>query len=255
MVPPPLLDGALHSLAVGLLKENNEALFLPVGVKKMRCYRAIENEIWCYAKWTQNEGANRTADVFLFDKEGRVAVHLEELRVQQVSLAALRQMSGGGNARLATQLNWKPFRLSGSRVQNTSWLIVRSESAALGFANEMAQKLSERSNSVIEISLQHDCEFAVDPEASNRYQMDARDSENWSRLFERLSQEHPDFKLQGVAWLLDGDENTAAEKTQANCQGLLHLVQALVTAGHHQIECGFQLITVDVASRPRKPNR
>ena len=245
MIPPPLLDGALHSLAVGLLKENNEDLFLPVGVKKVRCYRAIENEIWCYAKWTQNEGANRTADVFLFDKEGRVALHLEELRVQQVSLAALRQMSGGGNARLASQLNWKPFRLSGSRVQNTGWLVVRSESAPPEFANEMVQALTDRSNSVIQISLQHDCEFSVDPETNTRYQMDPREAENWQRWLAQLSETHPDFKLQGIAWLLDGDADAAAEKTAANCQGLLHWVQALAAAGHHKIECGFQLITVD----------
>ena len=32
-IPPTLLDGALHSLAVGLLREDDGHLFLPVGFR------------------------------------------------------------------------------------------------------------------------------------------------------------------------------------------------------------------------------
>ena len=60
-------------------------------------------------KWKQNEGKIRTADLILFAASGQVVAEIEELKVQQVSVAALRQMSGSGSERLVYELDWQSF--------------------------------------------------------------------------------------------------------------------------------------------------
>ena len=250
-VPPPLLDGALHSLAVGLLKEGNEDLFLPVGVGKVRSFGPIENEVWCHAKWTQNEGANRTADLRLFDRNGRVLLQLDELRVQQVSLATLRQMSGGGNDRLATDWTWQPFRLSGAPVQNTGWLLIQNGSANGTFNEQLSESLQQRGHEVINLSLQKDVDFVVDPAAPAKFMMDGCDASNWKQLFEGIRELHPQFKLQGVTWLLASGDETNAQENEFAGPRLLGFVQTLLAEGQHHIDCGLQLITQDaVATDP-----
>ena len=71
-LPPALLDGALHSLAAGLVRDSEAALFLPVGMRRIRCYSAAAGPIWCHAAWTHAEGESRTADLTLFEEDGLV---------------------------------------------------------------------------------------------------------------------------------------------------------------------------------------
>ena len=247
-VPPPLLDGALHSLAVGLLKEGNEDLFLPVGVGKVRSFGPIENEVWCHAKWTQNEGANRTADLKLFDRDGRVVLQLDELRVQQVSLAALRQMSGGGNDRLATDLTWQPFRLSGSPVQNTGWLMIQSGQSNSEFNERLVETLEQRGHSVIRLCLKPDSDFIANSESSTTFTMDGLDTSQWKQLFGGIRELNPEFKLQGVTWLLDSENENDPPEYARDGHRLLSFVQALLAEGQHHIDCGLQLVTRDAVA-------
>ena len=66
-IPPTLLDGALHCLAVGLLRDDDENLYLPVGIGRCSVFQPIESEVWCYAQWKQSEGKLRTADITLMN--------------------------------------------------------------------------------------------------------------------------------------------------------------------------------------------
>ena len=107
-IAPPLLDGCIHSLAVGILDDDNGDLFLPVGIKRVQFHSAASDEVWCHAVWTKPDGDVRTADLTLYDGDGNVIAELEELTVRQVNRAALRKMGGSGSERLLYEMQWQP---------------------------------------------------------------------------------------------------------------------------------------------------
>ena len=123
-IPPPLLDGALHSLAVKLLNDASGDLFLPVGVDLMASFDVVSAEVWCHATWTQPEGAVRFANLQLFDEAGTVLLSLEGLKLQKIDRTALRHMSGSGAERLLYVTGHQPFVLPTNQVTGTNWLVV-----------------------------------------------------------------------------------------------------------------------------------
>ncbi len=238
-VPPTLLDGALHSLAVGLLQQDDEHLFLPVGIGQVRSFQSVADEVWCHARWKQTDGPLRTADLVLCDQHGQIVLQLNDLQVQQVPVATLRQMSGGsGHNRLACEMTWQPFRLTGSPVQNTRWLLVRQADTAL--STEVRDALATRGNEVVEVLLQHEAPFAADPAQTGRYVMCGESAENWQQLLQT-----PGAEYQGILWWLDHHGSDNQSDTRTHCSGLLHFVQALHARGQRSIACGLQLVTVD----------
>ena len=110
VVPPMLLDGALHSLAA-FLEDAAGSLFLPIGIDRLTCWGLVEGRVVCHARLVDFEGELRTADLRLADAEGRVLVEIEGLKVRQVNRAALRQMAGSGPERLMYSVAWRPVNL------------------------------------------------------------------------------------------------------------------------------------------------
>ena len=208
-IPPPLLDGALHSLAVKLLNDASGDLFLPVGVDLMASFDVVPAEVWCHATWTQPEGAVRFANLQLFDEAGNVLVSLEGLKLQKIDRTALRRMSGSGAERLLYVTGHQPFVLPTNQVTGTNWLVVAGEHDEA--ADAVTRELADKGNS------------------ASRYSIDANAAE-------MLSAFDSDRPLHGIAWLLTDD-------TQANCTGLLQLVQTLQGANVRELKCGLTLVT------------
>ncbi|MDB2687671.1 type I polyketide synthase, partial [Mariniblastus sp.] len=166
-VPPTMLDAALHSLAVGLLRSGDDHLFLPVGIGRVDFYAPIETEAVCVAKWIENEGKNRSADLTILSKSGEVLIAIKELKVQQVSLSALRQMSGSGAQRLVYDLIWKPARLPAADLAPKRWLIVNAGEGD-EFAAKVRQRLIDQNHQVEEMSPQQLLESFADPTNENQ---------------------------------------------------------------------------------------
>ena len=157
------MDAALHSLAVGLLGSDDDSLFLPVGISKVTCYSNIETEVWCLARWKQNEGNTRTADIQLISNSGEVQLEIEDLEVQKVSQSAIRQMSGVGAERLVFDLQWKPERLSAIELPPKKWLLIRAANqseAADAFTTGMKNRLANQKHVVTEVLLERDQQFS-----------------------------------------------------------------------------------------------
>ena len=220
-IPPTLLDGALHSLAVGLTKENDGYLFLPVGIGRVDCYRAIEDVAWCHAIWKENEGKMRTADLTLFDDGGNVLVSIGDLRVEQVSVESLRRMSGIGPERLTFQLDWEPTRLGSSVERQTRWLLIRSQEVQNATTADVAKKLKDDGHEVVEMVAEEGDAFANQLTVGDRFQ--------------------------GIAWFVSSDIDAQAA-TKQTCTALLKLIDGLNQAGYREIECGLQLITSSAIS-------
>lgn len=245
-IPPTLLDGAFHSLAVGLLREESDHLFLPVGVGRVHCFQAIEQSVWCHAKWNETEGKNRSADLVLFTDSGQVAAVIEQLQVQQVSVSALRQMSGAGVDRLVHELAWQNLRLPTSNTKEKIWLIVGDHSLAKSVGDELEAK----SHNVVRIHLQSGAKLSANTDP--QFVMDGQAIENWQSLFTALSNDESPYTPDGIVWLLGDESENADDQTQATITSLLNLAQTLLRRGQRRLECGLQLITTDAIAQLKK---
>lgn len=246
-LPPTLLDGALHSLAVGLLRNDDDNLYLPVGIGKVDVLQAIENEAWCHARWKQSEGKLRTADITLFAESGQVLATIEDLQVQQISRAALRQLSGAGSERLIHELTWQPFRLPAPTSKQTRWLMVHADECSATFAEQVENELKEKGHSVAHLSLCADAEPVR--LSDGHYSLNPELLDSWNQVFEQLS-DADDFAPDGIAWIVSRNETERStesipDTTRQQCTGLMNLVATLEQRGLRRLECGLQLITTD----------
>lgn len=208
-IPPTLIDGALHSLGVGLLREDDGNLFLPHGIGKIRFVLPLEGDAWCHATWKETEGKLRSADVAIYTEAGEAALIIEDLKVQQVSLAAMRQMSGVGAERLLYALQWRLQRLPVSTTEKTKWLLVSSPRADSEIANDTRRQLVEKGHEA-------ECVSAA-----------------------KISETEP-TQFDGIAWFLDG---VADNNNESDLQSIIGFVQTLLAASRRKIPCGFQLVT------------
>lgn len=234
-IPPTLLDGALHSLAVGLVEGDEEHLFLPVGIGRVSCFQSIENEVWCHAIWNDNSGSLRTADLTLFTEQGDVVATIQSLRVQQVSRSALRQMSGAGPDRLLYEIAWQKTRLPASTTKSTNWLLVQTDCSQSTVAQSIAATLEARQHKCLIIDAASETE--IYNRAGKTISICAANPENWTRLLEELPNELGQFP-DGVVWL-------TSTTTNLNCSGILNLAHGLQAKNIRQLECGLQFITTD----------
>lgn len=257
-VPPPVLDGALHALAVGLLQEDDGNLFLPVGMKRVSLHQPVDGDVWCHAVWTQPEGRTRTADLTLFDDSNRVLLTIEQLTVQQVSRDVLRQMSGVGAERLLHETQWRNFRLPAADPQPRRWLLVDGTSTS-SHAAALLTAMQEAGHDVLCLTAQNDAQLSV---AEGQGVLDVRHSAQWQQLFamqdasvapdtaadttDEQSTTVAAWQPDGVVWLFDGDNHTQSSSfgaAEQNCGGLIALSQALLERGQRSLPCGLQLVT------------
>ena len=247
-MPPTILDGALHSLAVGLLRTDDDSLFLPIGIGAVTCYQPIDQEIWCHARWRENEGKIRTADLTLFNQNGDVVVQIDRLQVRQISRAALRQISGDSGERLMYELKWQAYRLPASSTTDKKWLIVNGGDAG-PMATELTKSLSDKGNSVVQLNLSS--EAPLTQRSDSVFVMSGESPDNWNQFFGTLSSQNDPYVPQGIAWLLGEDSSAANHQnlaslpvaTKTNCNSLLNLIHCLHRREVRQIHCGLQLIT------------
>ena len=247
-IPPTVLDAALHSLAVGLLKtDDDDNLFLPVGMERVKCYSPIESEAWCFANWKQNERTTRTADLLLFSEQGEVLLEIESLKVQQVSLAAMRQMSGAGAERLVHELKWKPTRLGPGKLDPKKWLVISNQDGdGADFASRFANQLREQMHNVVRLRLSPAAEYS---EKDNGYKFCGRSKKDWSRLLDEFAaqdpekQNNPGSTIHGVAWFIGSNTDPSVSPVDYNVEAVLSLVQTSLDRNLRRFPCGFQLIT------------
>ncbi len=181
---------------------------------------------------------------FCLSETGQVVAEIEDLKVQQVSVAALRQMSGSGAERLIYELNWQSFRLPASDTQNKKWLIVGSGD---GKGTRLAKSLVEKGHEVIELDLVSNASLNQSDES--RFTMCGNQRGNWNELFDQLSTPQAHYRPEGIAWIFgsSNDESEAIDtSTQTNCdrpaQPDRHTFEIVANV---ESNVGYSLITTD----------
>jgi len=246
-IAPPLLDGCIHSLAVGILDDDNGDLFLPVGIKRVQFHSAASDEVWCHAVWTKPDGDVRTADLTLYDGDGNVIAELEELTVRQVNRAALRKMGGSGSARLLYEMQWQPYRLPAPNSKKRQWMLVCQNNNASGQTAQdllapVAEKLNAAGHGVVCVTLCESSGAQIDDQSIKI----GGSKPDWQTVFDHLSTEDAAYAPDGILWCVADDTDTYltnAGPTQGHVEGVLNLVGALADAGVRRLECGLQWAT------------
>ena len=246
-IAPPLLDGCIHSLAVGILDDDNGDLFLPVGIKRVQFYNSVDDEIWCHAKWTKPDGDVRTADLTLYDGDGNVIAELEELTVRQVNRAALRKMGGSGSARLLYEMQWQPYRLPAASTKKRQWMLICQNNDGSGQAAQdllapIAEKLGAAGHGMVCVTL---CESANMQINDQSISIGGSKTE-WQSVLDHLSTEDSPYAPEGILWCVADDcESYLANSnpTRGHVEGVLNLVSTLTDAGVRRLECGLQWAT------------
>ena len=243
---PTVLDGALHCLAVGLLHEAEDQLFLPVAIGRVELFHPVESDLWCHARWNQSEGKQRSADISLFTEDGQVVATIENLQVQQVSRAALRQLSGAGAERLIYELNWQPMKLPPVSTQSRHWLVVHADQAESSVAESIASHLSAQGHRVTQLSLGESEQ--LQQTSDSQYAISADQAEHWDQLLARMSDQSG--PAEGIAWLCQssttGAQSSAGQlppATRSECTSLLNLISALQRNDLSRLDCGLALVT------------
>ena len=229
-VPPTLLDAALHSLAVGLLKSDDNHLFLPVGIGRVEFYSTIDSGAWCLAKWKSDSGPHRLADILLCSDTGEVLLKIEDLKVQQIDPTVLRQMSGVGAERLVHEIQWKPARLAPEQLPPRKWLLVSSSEVdenENNFVQQFQNHLEELQHQVTQLRIE--------------------DEHDWTTWFDTF-RETDEVPFDGVTWLVDGGQPDAREVFSGHAPAIVQFVQTMIDRNWRRLPCGFQLITRNAIS-------
>ncbi|MBB2487980.1 SDR family NAD(P)-dependent oxidoreductase, partial [Mitsuaria sp. WAJ17] len=95
LADPALLDACLQVVAAVCLKQGMEGqVLLPVGLEALDCHAAIgrAQRLWCAVR-VQATGAQRRADLWIHDEDGRCLMALQGLQLHAVAASQLRPAS------------------------------------------------------------------------------------------------------------------------------------------------------------------
>ncbi|MAT15246.1 MAG: hypothetical protein CMJ46_08255, partial [Planctomyces sp.] len=256
-IAPPLLDGALHSLAVGILASGEDSLFLPIGMDAFEWYAETDGELWCHGQWNETEGQVRSANIVLYDSEGRPVARVRNLKVRQINPDLVRQMNKSFRKQLAHELRWQPYRLPGTSDRKCQWLVVSPATANTdSLTTQLGESLRSRGHDLIEVTLGSD-----ERDSKQRdwpvYSLDDPGPEAWSQIWREAERTIPGYRPAGVIWMpgkvssvtesLDG-LNQLQAISERNIAAFLPLLKALQHAGIRQLDGGFQWITTNAVA-------
>lgn len=240
-VSPTLLDGAFHSLAIGLSDDGDE-IFVPVSISQFRYFAEVQDAVWAHATWRETEGSIRRADVCLMTESGEVLAEIEELTVQRLARSAIRNSRESGPQRLVHSVQWRKSRLPGDRLVDKKWLVIGASVKAYHQQKLIQSELESRN---------HRCQL-VSLDRKGLQELDTDDScllvdpaAGWSDLEKQLENFAPMREINGVIWVLADDDQAGPrnETSNANCRALISLIQHWRKTGVRSLDSGLQLIS------------
>ena len=237
-VHPALLDGCLQvvgaGLSVGGSREELDDLYLPVGIGRLQIYGSLGQSCWGYARVHNGASGERetiSADLQVFDDEGKVVVEVEGMVVKRADSEVLRRVSDRWLQEWLYEIQWQPkdrepievAAVTGSEGQ---WLVFADRS---GTADELIHSLEQRGETCITIYAGQDYKTLKD----GSYSLNALKPDDFRRLFDDvLSGSKSVFKGVVHLWSLDcdsepGDIDFLESAVALSCGSVLHLIQAL----------------------------
>jgi len=191
---PALLDSCLQILFAALPQELQTNIYIPVGLDKLYTNSLPNSQVWSYLELKNTNAQTLTADVWLYNENGKLVAKLEGLKSQAVKPQSPWQS-------WLYQQQWKPQPLltTTSLVNNGTWLIFAD---SMGVGKQVATKLE---------SQQQQCHLITGDSIEDNPQ-----------AYLALIQQRPNLTGIIYFWSLDSTSNWE------ECKSYLYLVQALV---------------------------
>ncbi|QSJ15493.1 type I polyketide synthase [Nostoc sp. UHCC 0702] len=230
---PVLLDGCFQTLGAIPQGDNQEDIYLPVGVERLRVHRRAGNHLWCHSQNLRLKAENQkvlVADLTLFDDSGAVIAEVEGLAIRQASRKALLRSLQQDVSQWLYQIAWQaqPLDTSAlvSREQPGSWLIFSDRQ----IGTQLATQLNQQGDRTILVTPGANFQCV---DAAN-YQINPLAPTDFQRLCQEITA-NLEFPVRGVVHLWSLLENPQMQTLpELSCGSTLHLVQALARAGWSQ---------------------
>lgn len=209
---PALLDACLHPLgaALGVDLDDNDGVYLPVGLKRLTAYGPAGEAAWSYvavqADTDGKPGESFTANLFIYNDDGELVAEIESLYLKRAPRESLRRAVEKRLDDWLYQVNWQPRPVKESNLAAAGrWLILADRG---GIGGELAETLRARAA---------DCDVVYAEE-------DGIDLTQPDTLRHLVLQSAYDEIV--YLWTLDAADLDAAQ--QIGIAGPLHLTQALL---------------------------
>jgi myxalamid-type polyketide synthase MxaB len=244
VIHPVLIDAA-GQLASHTI--HGEGAYVPVGIERLRVYRAPAETCWAHVVTRPGSGAATdvlVADIRLLDDEGRVLAEVVGWSRVRARPETLLKSSYGASDRWLYEVAWRsaprPWAVPRQSAEAGSWLVFADTS---GVGETLAQMLAEEGQSCHLVSL-GGCFAAVAP---GRWRIDPSQPEHVRRLLAETRADNT--PLRGVVYLASLDAQGATDSlppelatARRDCGAVLGLVQALVASGTPALP-GLWLVT------------
>ncbi len=228
-VHPSLLDACMQLLGLTLTGDDQNSLYLPVGVAKYQVYVSPGEQAWGYAVLrSDHKEETPVGDIYLFNESGELCVEVTGLTLKRTSQAALQRSFKSRREDWLYQLTWQQKPRSDAKLPITTprnWLIFADRAGVnQALASQLAEK-GETSTLVLpgqEYQVQDDHLVVVNPDQPEDMQRLLASGASWDEIL--------------YLWSLDTTSNpqttsvSLLEDQKIVCGGLLHLVQALAQA-------------------------
>jgi acyl transferase domain-containing protein/acyl carrier protein len=235
-IHPVLLDACLQSQGAALLASQSEPglpmIYLPVGIERINFLRSLDPKLWAYCRLRPVEGHDLeqiVGDIEVFDDSGKLVAELDGLAVRRTSAGVLQQLMRGRPGKALYQVEWRPQRrrqeIRLKTVEEPGKWVIFADSA--GIAARLAELLRARGEDCLTVYPNETLETS-DP---NCWRLNPSEPVHFQRVFEKLN------SLWRVVFLWSAEPAAPEELDLASlrraqlsgCQGLLHLLQSLVT--------------------------
>ncbi|GHG75409.1 type I polyketide synthase [Comamonas sp. JC664] len=225
-VHPALFDGCLRTAAAVTQLSGEEALHLPVAMRRLDLYRALPERVWTHATQPPQEGQAGfpASDLTVCAEDGGVVAVLSGFSVRRAERDALLRGLDGDFQEWLYRVAWAP-RAVPEETQDAGrhWAVFVNEE---GFGSELVQVLRQRGERCTVVRRGET--YSQGPEG---YHVNPSSADHFDRLVQDWAQQPPT----GVLYLWGLDEGSVSPGTLAHleaaqvsgCLGALHLTQAL----------------------------
>ncbi len=133
---PVLLDGCLQIVAAALTDEEEDALYLPIGIGSVTWHRQAANACWSHVVMPAAAGDMRRAHLSIFDADGLPIADLSDVLFRRITGDALERLDERWLDDLLYEIAWRPVPVAASSGQS-GWTIPALIEAATGQLDDL----------------------------------------------------------------------------------------------------------------------
>ncbi len=213
LIHPALLDSCLQILFVTLPAEPTSQTYIPVSLEEFQIYQPVPDSVWSYLTITAIADKQVTADVYLYNGEGKSIATIQGLKSQAIASKLNRSQSPqSSTSDWLYQPVWQPLELpENPGLENqvnknpNKWLVVGNDPIAQELVNLL--KNSQNKQNVF------NCQLNQTKQA-------------WQKYLAEI-QERGD-SLTGLVYFVNSDRTDPEDPIPDECQDFLYLIQALL---------------------------